>query len=46
VPGVADGGLRSLGFVPPTWDRPAYAERLKESGRAVADIFERYAREE
>ena len=46
VPGVADGGLRPLSFVPPTWDRPAYSERLKESGRAVGDVFERYARRE
>ena len=42
VPGVADGELRSLSFAPPTWDRPAYAERLKESGRAVGEVFERY----
>jgi hypothetical protein len=46
VPGTAGGGLRALEFVPPTWDRPAYAERLKESADAVADVFERYAREE
>ncbi|EMA63044.1 hypothetical protein [Halorubrum lipolyticum] len=44
VPRAAEGGLRSLSFVPPTWDRPAYTERLKESGREVGAVFERYAR--
>ncbi|EMA63641.1 hypothetical protein C470_02690 [Halorubrum distributum JCM 13561] len=44
VPGVADGALSSLAFEPPTWDRPAYSERLKESADAVADVFDRYAR--
>ncbi|TKX66486.1 hypothetical protein [Halorubrum sp. SP9] len=44
VPGGSDGALRSLEFVPPTWDRPAYTERLKESADAVADVFDRYAR--
>ncbi|ELZ40251.1 hypothetical protein C463_15060 [Halorubrum californiense DSM 19288] len=43
VPGSADGGLDALSYVPQTWDRPAYTERLKESGRAVGDVFERYA---
>jgi hypothetical protein len=28
----------------PTWDHPAYTERLKESADAVAEVFERYAR--
>lgn len=44
--GVADGRLRPLQFVPPTWDRPAYTERLKESASPVGDIFERYTRQE
>ena len=44
VAGVADGALSSLVFEPPTWDRPAYSERLKESADAVADVFDRYAR--
>ena len=43
VPGTADGALQSLEFVPPTWDCPAYTERLKESADAVAEVFERYA---
>ena len=43
APGAADGALESLEFVPPTWDRPAYTERLKESADAVAEVFERYA---
>ncbi|MDB2250561.1 hypothetical protein PM033_02060 [Halorubrum ezzemoulense] len=43
VPDVPDGSLRSLRFEPPTWDRPAYTERLKESGRIVGDVFARYA---
>ncbi|OTF00463.1 hypothetical protein [Halorubrum sp. SD683] len=43
VPGVPDGSLRPLRFEPPTWDRPAYTERLKESGRIVGDVFARYA---
>ena len=46
APGVVDGRLRSLRFVPPTWDRPAYTERLKESAGPVADVFDRYAEEE
>ena len=46
IPSVADGRLRSLQFVPPTWDRPAYTERLKESAGPVGDIFERYTRQE
>lgn len=46
VPGVADGALSSRAFEPPTWDRPAYSERLKESADAVADVFDRYARRE
>ncbi|WP_017343049.1 hypothetical protein [Halorubrum sp. T3] len=46
APGAADGALESLEFVPPTWDRPAYTERLKESADAVAEVFERYARGE
>ena len=42
----ADGDdLGSVEFEPPTWARPAYAERLKESGRAVGDVFGRYAQE-
>ncbi|GAA0541975.1 hypothetical protein GCM10008994_16330 [Halorubrum ejinorense] len=44
APGVADGTLRSVSFAPPTWDRPAYTERLKESATAVGDVFGRYAR--
>ena len=44
VAGIADGALSSLVFEPPTWDRPAYSERLKESADAVADVFDRYAR--
>jgi len=43
VPGGAGGRLRSIRFAPPTWDRPAYTERLKESGRIVGDAFGRYA---
>ena len=43
VPGVDDGGLQPLRFVPPTWDRPAYTERLKASADAVGAVFERYA---
>ncbi|ELZ47207.1 hypothetical protein C464_09767 [Halorubrum coriense DSM 10284] len=43
VPGVSGGRIRLLRFAPPTWDRPAYTERLKESGRIVGDTFGRYA---
>jgi hypothetical protein len=46
VPGVTDEELRPLSFVPPTWDRPAYTERLKRSGHAVGEVFERYAGQE
>ena len=46
VPGVTNGRPRSIQFVAPTWDRPEYTERLKESGRVVGDVFERYANRE
>jgi len=43
VPGVTDGRLRTAAYVPPTWDRPAYTERLKAAVDPVRDVFARYA---
>ena len=43
VPGVTDGRLRTAAYVPPTWDRPAYTERLKAAADPVRDVFARYA---
>ncbi|MFC5279825.1 hypothetical protein ACFPM1_13805 [Halorubrum rubrum] len=42
VPGIEDGRLRTLEYVPPTWDEPAYAERLKESAEYLRETFGRY----
>lgn len=42
VPGVDGGRLRATEYVPPTWDAPAYTERLKESADHVRRMFGRY----
>ena len=42
VPGIDGGRLRAAEYVPPTWDEPAYTERLKESADHVRRVFGRY----
>lgn len=43
VPGIDGDRLETVAYVPPTWDEPAYTERLKESAEHVRDVFGRYA---
>ncbi|WP_094529955.1 hypothetical protein [Halorubrum halodurans] len=42
VPGVEGDRLRTVEYVPPTWDEPAYTERLKESAEYLRETFGRY----
>lgn len=43
APGIEDGRLLTSEYVPPTWDRPSYTERLKQSADHVEKVFDRYA---
>lgn len=42
VPGVDESRLRATACVPPTWDEPAYTERLKQSADHARRAFDRY----
>ncbi|GAA0519517.1 hypothetical protein SAMN04488066_10747 [Halorubrum aquaticum] len=43
VPGIEGDRLDAVGYVPPTWDEPAYDERLKESADRLREVFGREA---
>jgi hypothetical protein len=43
LPGTDKRRLHTMAYTPPTWNQPAYTERLKESASHVRNVFDRYS---